>query len=674
MRFGRPDILLASLGILPLLGLFLWWTWRERQRLITQFVQSRLLAVLTVGVSRRRQKARLWLLVLGVAATLVALSRPQWGFGYQEVKQRGLDIVVAIDTSKSMLAEDVAPNRLARAKLAALDLRRLSRSDRVGLIAFAGSAFLQMPMSVDEDVFRQHLDSLDTSTLPQGGTAIAEAIQTARNTFKAGSGDNHRALVIFTDGEDHDPSALEAATAAAKDGLHIFTIGIGTPDGELLRVHDAKGRTDFIKDEEGNVVKSRLNESLLQDVARAGGGFYLRLAATGTMETLHERGISPLPKIEFQSARMRQYFERFQWFLGLALLLVIAELFLPDRNPPVKAPTPPAGPLDRRHPSVAAALWIPFLGLGLAHLVSIPAVASPSSARRDYDSGKFKTALSEYERLLEKAPSDSPLHYNAGAAAYQAGKFEAATEHFSAALATPDLKLQEKAYYNRGNSRFRAGQEAGEPPKTEALWKQAISDYETALKLDPNDKEAGENLDVVKRRLEELQKQQQQQQKQEGQDKKDQKDQEKNKDQEKKDQDPQKKDSDQGGEKKDPEKQDSQKDSKQDSESQKKKESQDQEQKQGDPKQQEKKDSQEGQSDSGQEKKDGEKKPSAQATPKESKGDPKEGGEPAGSMQPMQMTRQQAIQLLEALRSEERLLMTPPPTRTNRNQRVFKDW
>ena len=291
MRFARIDIFYATLGVMPLLGLFLWWTWRERQRLITQFVQSRLLALLTVGVSRQRQLLRLWLVAISVGATLLALSRPQWGFGYQEVKQRGLDIVIAIDTSRSMLAEDVTPNRLAKAKLAALDLRRLARTDRIGLVAFAGSAFLQMPMSVDEDAFRQHLDILDTSLLPQGGTAIAEAIQTARSAIKESGQENHQVLVMFTDGEDHDGEAIEAARAAAKSGMRIFTIGVGTANGELLRVKDAKGRSDFIKDENGNVVKSRLNEPLLQDLAKAGNGFYLQLTGARAMEVLYERGL-----------------------------------------------------------------------------------------------------------------------------------------------------------------------------------------------------------------------------------------------------------------------------------------------------------------------------------------------------------------------------------------------
>src|SRR5204863_10043701 len=166
-----------------------------------------------------------------------------------ETRQRGLDIVVAIDTSKSMLAEDITPNRLARAKLAALDLMQQAKSDRLGLLAFAGSAFLQCPLTIDDNAFRQSVESLDVNIIPQGGTALAEAINTALTAFK--EGENFKVLVLFTDGEDNDEGALAAAEAAAKEGMKIFTIGVGTAEGELLRMKDAKGRTDYIRDDQG---------------------------------------------------------------------------------------------------------------------------------------------------------------------------------------------------------------------------------------------------------------------------------------------------------------------------------------------------------------------------------------------------------------------------------------
>src|SRR5439155_22966449 len=183
MRFANPQMLWLLLVTVTLLAWFLLWAWRKKQTLIAQFVQSRLLAQLTVGGSRLRQKIRLALVAFAVACVLLALARPQWGFDWEEAKQRGLDLVVAIDTSRSMLAEDVLPNRLTRATLAALDLMKLARSDRLALVPFAGAAFLQCPLTLDEQAFRQSVDALVVGIIPVGGTALTEAIETAQTAF-----------------------------------------------------------------------------------------------------------------------------------------------------------------------------------------------------------------------------------------------------------------------------------------------------------------------------------------------------------------------------------------------------------------------------------------------------------------------------------------------------------
>lgn len=682
MRLEKPEYIYALFLILPLLGLFLGWSWRVRQKLITQFVQARLLPSLTVGVSHRRQKVRLGLLAGSVALMLIGLARPQWGYGFQEVKQRGLDIVVAIDTSRSMLAEDVVPNRLGKAKLAALDLRRLARADRLGLVAFAGTSFLQMPLSIDEDAFRQHLEALDTDILPQGGTAIAEAIQTTLSAFKEGGQDNHRALILFSDGEDHDGQAIEAAKKAAKDGLRIFTVGVGTPGGELIPVRDAKGRTDFIKDESGNAVKTRLNEGLLKDLAQAGNGFYVPLSGAKTMEMLYEQGLAPLPKTDIKSTMTRRYFERFQWFLAAALLVLLMEMLLPhrtlDSNP---APAPALPSMPASNPAVSSAnasaisLLILFLGLSIG---AIPSTASTFSAQRNYESGKFKNSLNDYEALLEKKPSDAPLHYNAGAAAYQAGNFKSAEKHFESSLATPDSSLQEKGYYNLGNTRYQLGEEAGDPTQSKNLWEKAISDYESALKLDPADPDAKHNLDIVKKKLEELKKQQQQQNQQ------NQKDQKKEDSKDSKDSKDQKQNSDNSSEqdsknkdqnKKDSESKDSQ--SKQNSSS-KEEDSKDPSSSEEKKKQEDEKKGQDSQSQESNPAKDQRDQEGKEASPaSQASGDPNDpknpNGQP-GARRMMQMTKQEAIQLLEALRSDEKLLRPPPPPQSKKQPRGFKDW
>ena len=331
MRFEYFSLLFLLVPVVPATVAFFWWSWRTKKKLIAQFVQSRLLANLTVGVSATRQKIRMGLLGASMALLIVVLARPQWGFDWEEAKQRGLDVVVAIDTSKSMLAEDVAPNRLARAKLAALDLKKLAKTDRVGLVAFAGSAFLQCPLSFEDDAFRQSVNALDVNIIPQGGTALAEAIQTAQAAFKEKS-ENYKVLILFTDGEDHDGHAVDAARDAAKEGLRIFTVGVGTANGELLRTTDARGRSDFIKDDQGNVVKSHLDEPLLRDIAKAADGFYMLLTGANAMDLLYERGLAPLPKTELSARRVKRYHERYQWLLGVIMILLVAEMFLPERR------------------------------------------------------------------------------------------------------------------------------------------------------------------------------------------------------------------------------------------------------------------------------------------------------------------------------------------------------
>ncbi len=353
MRLANPQLLWLLLVFPPAMVAFFWWAGRKRQELMKSFIQARLLPGLISGVSPARRKIGQTCLVLAVVCAILALARPQWGFTWQEVKQRGVDVVVAIDTSKSMLAQDIAPNRLTRAKLAALDLMQVARSDRLGLVAFAGRAFLQCPLTIDDAAFRQSVEALDVNIIPQGGTALADAIDAALTAFK--EGDNHKVLVLMTDGEDHDSGAVEAAKKAAAAGLRIYTIGIGTGEGELLRIRDAQGHDDYIRDEQGNVVKSHLNEGLLQEIATVGGGFYLRLSGGRTIDTLYEAptGLASLPKEEHQEKLVKQYHERFQWPLSAALLFLIIEVLLPERKRKPEA-RPAVAPVTGNKVAVAA--------------------------------------------------------------------------------------------------------------------------------------------------------------------------------------------------------------------------------------------------------------------------------------------------------------------------------
>jgi Ca-activated chloride channel homolog len=347
MIFAHPHLLWLLLVFPPGLIAFFWWSWRRREELMAQFIQARLLPGLISGVSSTRRKLRFGCLVMAVVCMILALARPQWGFTWQEVKQRGVDIVVAIDVSKSMLAKDIAPSRLARAKLAALDLMQQAKSDRLGLVAFAGSAFLQCPLTIDDAAFRQSVEALDVNSVSQGGTALADAIETALTAFK--EGDNYKVLVLMTDGEDHESGALEAAKKAAESGLRIYTIGVGTREGELIGVKDERGNADYIRDEQGNVVKSHLNETLLQEIASTTAGcFYVPLQGAKTIDTLYTEGLAKLPKSEHQQKLVKQYHERFQWPLGAGIALLLLEMLLPERKRRPKTGPATFAPADAR--------------------------------------------------------------------------------------------------------------------------------------------------------------------------------------------------------------------------------------------------------------------------------------------------------------------------------------
>ena len=634
MQFEHPHLLWFLLVIVPLLLAFFWWARRAKAKLVAQFIAARLLSSLTVGVSTGRQKARMILIVAAAALLIIALARPQIGFSWEEAHSRGLDVVVAIDTSKSMLAADVAPNRLRRAQLAALDLKRLARMDRLGLVAFAGSAFLQCPLTLDDEAFRQSVESLDVNIIPQGGTALSEAIAAAKSTFKEGN-DNHKVLVLFTDGEDNEGSALEAAKAAGKDGLRIFTIGVGTANGELLRVTDTQGRTEFIKDADGNAVKSRLNEALLRDMAQETGGFFMLLSGANTMNVLYERGLAPLPKSDLASQKVKRQHERYQWLLGLVIMLLLVEMFFPERKAvrvKADAAASPASANAAKAAVLVALILSPALGW-----------AGPGKALKQYQDGRYERALEEYQRSLKSKPDDPRLQFNTGAAAFQNKDYEEALAHLNSALITQEVPLQQRAYYNIGNTQFRLGEDAQEPQKKQGLWEQSIKSYDSALRLDPKDADAEFNRGLVKKRLEEL-KQQQQQQKDKGDDKQD------------------KKDGD-----KDQSKQDQQKSKEQQSKDQ---QSQEQQKKDEQAKQEQQK-----QQEQAQQKKDEEDKKGKQTSPKPEQGEQQDEGEaqPQGA-KAIQMTPKQAIQLLEALKGDEKLMPFRPVLKTNRQDRVFKDW
>jgi len=666
-HFAHPEFLWILLLAVPLAAALFFWSWRVKQKLIGQFVQARLLPALTVGVSAARQKFRLVLLLAALAGVLAALAGPRWGTTWEEARQRGLDIVVAVDTSRSMLAPDAAPNRLEKAKLAAFDLMRQAKEDRLGLVAFAGSAFLQCPLTLDDEAFRQGVQALSVGIVPQGGTALSEAIRTALGAFEKGNG-NHKVLVLFTDGEDHDADTetLGAAKDAAEAGMRIFTVGVGTEAGGLLQEPDGT----FIKDEDGNAVKSHLNEELLRKIATETGGFYIPLKGADPMQILYSQGLAPLPKSESNTKLTEVHPEQYHWFLGFAVLCLVAEMLLPEGARPARAKV--AGPLNnglQKAVIILSVLLIPVL-----------AFASGPGAYNKYESGDYEGAFKEYNRLAEQKTNDYRLTYNAGTAAYKAKDMEAAEKQLSAALNTPeitsDLDTQERAYFNLGNALYHLGEPVEDPKEKQQRWEQSIANYSRALRLNTNDVDAGNNLAYVKRKLEELKQQQQQQQPQKQDQSKDDKNQDqKNQDQQTQDQNKQdQQKQDQQNQKNQDQKNQSSQDQKKQPNQPDKKDQQQQSQSQKS-EQDKKKEHQQKQQQAQKDKDQQKKSDQAKAGQNDQRGKEPNQDQQAGQAAVMPMTLQQAKQLLDAQKDDEQPLIfgpeNPPP---KNSQAKIKDW
>jgi len=498
----RDVMSLAALVLVPLLVAFLVWAERRRRGDLERFVAAPLLGDVVPGLDPGRRRLRSGLLVVVVGVLVVALAGPLWGFRWQEVRREGIDLVVALDTSRSMLATDVKPNRLARSKLALRDMLRGLDGDRIALVAFAGTAFVQCPLTLDYGVFIQSLGALDVGIIPRGGTAVAAAIDAGLAALEGRQG-KHQAIVLITDGEDHEGDAVEAATRASERGVKVYTVGIGTPDGELIPLESG----GFLKDRRGRVVKSRLDETTLQDVAVESGGVYVRASGPSLgLPDLYADYIATLERREVSSTLERRYEHRYQLPLALVLVLLVVEACLGDRRRPVGGRRPVLG------------RWTAVL---VVALIATPAGAAwldrdalPRQAERDYDAGDFEAAAGRYNEALIDEPDRVDLHYNLGAAEYRRGEYEAAGRAFSSVLADdPDGPLAAHAAYNLGNVHFRQGESTTGTDPQAALgeWGNALVAYRRAMGAAPAFEDPKYNYELVERRIAELREQLEQQ-------------------------------------------------------------------------------------------------------------------------------------------------------------------
>ena len=332
-RFGFAEALFA-LVVVPLAAVLLWVAVLSKRRALERFGESELVRKLAASVSRRGLIAKRILLLGALTLLIVALARPQFGTRVETVKREGQDIVVALDVSNSMLAEDIAPNRLEKAKLAVSRLIDRLEGDRIGLVAFAGEAFVQSPLTVDYAAARLFLNAMEPDLVPIQGTNLGAALDVSLRAFDEQER-QYRVLIVITDGEDHEGEIDEALTRANESGIRIYAVGIGSPDGVPIPDFDAQGRRrGFKRDADGNVVTTKLEEATLRHIADETGGRYTRVTSRGNeLDELAEQ-IAGMEGREIDAQRLTRYEERYQIFLGLALALLVVELLVPDRRRP----------------------------------------------------------------------------------------------------------------------------------------------------------------------------------------------------------------------------------------------------------------------------------------------------------------------------------------------------
>ena len=329
-RFENTVFLYLLLVIPVLLAIYLYSQYRSRKKLL-KWGDKQLLESLMPLASTSKKNWKFAIYLLAIIALIFALARPQFGSKLTEVKRKGVEIMIGLDVSNSMLAEDIQPSRLENAKRAISKLVDDLDNDKIGLVVFAGDAYIQLPMTTDFGAAKLFLSSVNTQIVPRQGTSIGAAIELAARSFTP-EADKSKAIIIITDGENHEEGAIEAATAAAEKDIIVHTIGMGLAKGAPIPVYNQYGQKDYRKDHEGKVIVSKLNENLLREVAAAGNGIYIRAnTANAGLKTLFDE-INKMDKQDIESRVYSEYEEQFQYPTFIAIFLLIVELIILERK------------------------------------------------------------------------------------------------------------------------------------------------------------------------------------------------------------------------------------------------------------------------------------------------------------------------------------------------------
>ena len=513
---AQPLYLLLIL-LIPLMYIAYWLMRRWRKRRIARFGDPDLVSSLAPLVPRRKGWLKLTLISLALLFFAIGMARPQLGAILKEKQVRGAEIMVVLDVSNSMLAEDYSPNRLERAKLAISKLVDELQGDRIGLIIFAGESFVQLPVTSDYVSAKIFLSSITTESVPVQGTAMGEAIRTAIKSFTSES-ENSRAIILITDGENHEDDPVAAARDAVDMGARVFCIGVGSPEGKPIPVDG-----ELLKDKDGNIVVTRLDEKTLRDVASAGRGLYVRAGNTefGLNPVIDE--IRSLEEKDFQSVVFEEYDEQYMYFFAIALIFMLIEFMISDTR-------------NRRSLFGSGKGMVAVLILMLASPVMLQAQSDRSEVRagnRDFRKGEFREAELDYKRALVEDSTSITAKYNLGNALYKTESYSEAELYLKGlgdSLKSVSASKASKAsdcFHNSGNLALK-----------QKKYQEAVDAYKESLRLEPDNFETKSNLAYAQKMLKEQQQQQQNQQNQnQQQDQKDQQDQDQDKDQNQQNQD-----------------------------------------------------------------------------------------------------------------------------------------
>ena len=489
MTFGEP-IWLWGLLVLPFLAALIVSGDRRRQARLARLVATRLLPELTDSVAPWRLLAKRMLFLGALATFLIAVARPQLGFVEQDFMQRGRDIVLAIDTSKSMSSTDYSPDRITRAKLSAQDIMSAMKGDRFGLVAFAGAAQVEAPLTIDYQSVLDAINQLDTKSVERGGTDITSAIQSAEMALGKSEGP-YRALVLLTDGEDLEEDSVAAAKHAASYGIRIFTVGIGTKEGSTIPIdHEHQG---YLRDRDGQIVHSQLDEDRLRKIAQQTGGFYVHLE-NGSISRLISDGLLKLGEGNIDERSVRIPIERYRWPLTFGLFLLLFAAALGDRRKESRVSRPP----------VESAVGAVMLALMLS--------ARATTAIDRYNQGDYDGAVEKFREELKHDPASPAINFNLGDASYRLQKYDEAFEAYAKAMVSSDPTLRQKAYYNGGNALFMQGNSAQNIEQQLSSYYDARYQYHQALDLNPGDEQARKNLSLLEERIKQAEKQKEQEQ------------------------------------------------------------------------------------------------------------------------------------------------------------------